>query len=272
MTLAFQQRTPRPDIISTERAAGIAAYALGYMKTIGNLSELFLLLECKHSDEWSEMLFKLAKHYGFPYVFFGIKQSKTATCKAAFIESNFSSAWLKTYAEQFYDIDPIASHCRHHAHPLVWDADTFVTERQHQFYEDGCQYGLHSGIGYPIHGPEGQAGLLCLASSEESAVSVGMDTQTRASMALLRDYACESHLKMTRIDKVWQSTTVLTPRELECLKWVTAGKTSWEMSRILSCSEATINFHISNVTKKFGVQTRRQAAIRAIGEGLVDPG
>jgi LuxR family transcriptional regulator, quorum-sensing system regulator LasR len=241
------------------------------MKTIGNLSELLLLLECKHGEEWSAMLFKLTRRYGFPYVFFGIKQSKAATCKTAFSETNFSSTWLRTYEEQFHDVDPIASHCRHHAHPLVWDAATFVTERQHQFYEDGCHYGLNSGISYPIHGPQGQAGLFCLASSDKTA-SARIDTQTRASMALLRDYLCESHLKMIRIDKVWQSTTVLTPRELECLKWVTAGKTTWEMSRILSCSEATVNFHISNVTKKFGVQTRRQAAIRAISEGLVVPG
>ncbi|WP_395004658.1 helix-turn-helix transcriptional regulator [Undibacterium sp.] len=33
----------------------------------------------------------------------------------------------------------------------------------------------------------------------------------------------------------------LTASELECLKWVIVGKFSWEISRILSRSAATVN-------------------------------
>lgn len=237
------------------------------MAKIKNLSNILKLLECSDMSEWSATIVKLARQYDFPYIYFGIKPSRAASCRSAFVQTNFPAAWQRLYDAHYFRIDPIALHCHEHIHPLVWDATTFATERQQEFFEEGCQYGLRSGIGFPIYGPQGQAGILCLASDGVARD----DARIRASLSLLRDYACESYLRVSRSPAAKPPLALLTPRELECLKWVTAGKTSWEMSRILSCSEATINFHISNVTRKFGVQTRAQAVIRAISEGVVVP-
>ena len=41
---------------------------------------------------------------------------------------------------------------------------------------------------------------------------------------------------------------------------------------ILGCSEATVNFHISNIRFKFKVNTRQQAIVKAISLGLINPG
>jgi LuxR family quorum-sensing transcriptional regulator LasR len=64
----------------------------------------------------------------------------------------------------------------------------------------------------------------------------------------------------------------LTPRERECLKWTARGKSTWEISHILSCSEAVVNFHMKNIRAKFGVNSRRAAAVIAAQLGLIDPG
>ena len=53
----------------------------------------------------------------------------------------------------------------------------------------------------------------------------------------------------------------LTERETEVLLWVMEGKTSWEIGRILSISERTVKFHLSNIYRKFGVTTRAQAIV-----------
>ena len=63
----------------------------------------------------------------------------------------------------------------------------------------------------------------------------------------------------------------LTPRELEVLNWVMVGKSSWEISKITGCSEATVNFHMGNIRQKFNVNTRQQAVVRAISLGLITP-
>ena len=57
------------------------------------------------------------------------------------------------------------------------------------------------------------------------------------------------------------SSTPLSGRELQCLEWVSRGKTSWEIGVILSLSERTVNFHILNACRKLNVYGR-QAAIR----------
>jgi LuxR family transcriptional regulator, quorum-sensing system regulator LasR len=242
------------------------------MNAIENVDEARALLECRDRKKWSALLFGLAERNGFPSVFLAIKKSWAASWCTAFVETNISPSWWEAYeSEHFSTNDPISAHCRRHAQPLIWDAQTFVTEHERVLYECGRQHGLASGIAYPVHGPLGEAGMLCFASADGGYASTFASANVCASLALMRDYVCESHRRIARSKRSASVATSLTPRELECLRWVTAGKTTWEMSRILSCSEATINFHISNLTRKFGVQTRRQAAIRAISEGIVVP-
>ena len=58
--------------------------------------------------------------------------------------------------------------------------------------------------------------------------------------------------------------TLLTTRELDVLAWAAEGKTAWEIGKILSISERTVKFHLSNIYRKLGVTTRAQALVSAI--------
>lgn len=51
----------------------------------------------------------------------------------------------------------------------------------------------------------------------------------------------------------------LTNRETAVLSWIKEGKSSWEISQILKCSERTVNFHVTNIKTKLGVVSRAQA-------------
>ncbi|MNV88838.1 Transcriptional activator protein LasR [compost metagenome] len=94
-------------------------------------------------------------------------------------------------------------------------------------------------------------------------------TETMPTIHLLASYAYEA---INRIEEVCASADIgLTRREDECLHWAAAGKTSWEISRILSCSEATVNFHFRNIIHKLGTSNRRQAVVRALSLGLIRP-
>jgi DNA-binding CsgD family transcriptional regulator len=63
----------------------------------------------------------------------------------------------------------------------------------------------------------------------------------------------------------------LTPREAEILTWIARGKSSWEVSQILSVSERTVLFHIDNAKKKMGVSSRTHLVVKAAMEGLIQP-
>lgn len=60
------------------------------------------------------------------------------------------------------------------------------------------------------------------------------------------------------------SHSPLSPRESECLHWVSAGKTDAEVGAILRISPRTVRFHINNAKVKLGVTTRIQAVARNI--------
>ncbi len=50
----------------------------------------------------------------------------------------------------------------------------------------------------------------------------------------------------------------LTVRELECLSYLTAGKTAKEIARIINAAPRTVETHINNIRLKTGCQTKRE--------------
>ncbi|RYF48916.1 MAG: LuxR family transcriptional regulator [Comamonadaceae bacterium] len=62
----------------------------------------------------------------------------------------------------------------------------------------------------------------------------------------------------------------LSPRQITCLAWAAAGKTSWETACILRITERTVNFHLQLAYRRLGVHNRAAAVACAIRQGLVD--
>ena len=61
----------------------------------------------------------------------------------------------------------------------------------------------------------------------------------------------------------------LTPREIEVLRLIAAGRTAKEAARELEISPKTADHHIQNLYSKIGVSTRAGAALYALEHGLV---
>jgi DNA-binding NarL/FixJ family response regulator len=64
----------------------------------------------------------------------------------------------------------------------------------------------------------------------------------------------------------------LTPRELEILRLLGAGKSNKEIAAELQISERTARTHVSNILGKLGLTSRTQAALWAVGKGFVEVG
>jgi DNA-binding CsgD family transcriptional regulator len=60
-----------------------------------------------------------------------------------------------------------------------------------------------------------------------------------------------------------------TERESQVLNWVAAGKSDWAIGQILKISGKTVNFHVENAKRKFGVGTRVQAVVAAMRRGMI---
>jgi DNA-binding CsgD family transcriptional regulator len=81
------------------------------------------------------------------------------------------------------------------------------------------------------------------------------------------------HLALSRVynkRRFPASSITLTNREREILNWVKQGKSSWDISVILSITERTVNFHIYNIMQKLGTINRTQSVAVAAHLGLID--
>jgi len=67
----------------------------------------------------------------------------------------------------------------------------------------------------------------------------------------------------------WRKSLVreflLTPRELEVVEWVCAGRTNCELGQLLCISLATVKSHLSNIFQKLGVRNRAALVQRTLG-------
>lgn len=64
------------------------------------------------------------------------------------------------------------------------------------------------------------------------------------------------------------NTDSLTEREIEVLQLVAQGQSNREISDLLAISEATVRTHVSNILSKLNLNSRTQAALYALREGL----
>lgn len=61
----------------------------------------------------------------------------------------------------------------------------------------------------------------------------------------------------------------ITARERQVLQWIAAGKSNWEIGKILRISEFTVKNHVQNVLRKLSVTSRAQAVTKGIFCGLI---
>ncbi|WP_449253188.1 response regulator transcription factor [Brevundimonas naejangsanensis] len=56
----------------------------------------------------------------------------------------------------------------------------------------------------------------------------------------------------------------LSPRELECLTWVSLGKSSTDIGSILDLSSRTVDAYLEKACSKLNVRTRIEAVVAAV--------
>jgi LuxR family quorum-sensing transcriptional regulator LasR len=223
------------------------------------------LLECKTEEAWQKSIFKLSHDYGFEQTLIAVAPDGPTSLGEAFLRSNYSSLWRSWYDDNMLvKIDPTVAHCVARATPLIWDPSIFSNIKQKEMYEEAASFGLRSGITLPYHGANGELGILCFVNDVKPSKRFHQDAMYKMpALLMIREFAFEASLRFIK-SADQEPRPRLTPCELECLKWCAAGKSTWDIAQILSCSEGAVNFHIGNLRKKFKVSSRSQVVAAAI--------
>lgn len=221
-------------------------------------------------DAWFSELSEIGKRHNFEYTIFALSARDNLPFDEAYYKCNHSVVWRKIYEQKRYSrIDPIVRHCLSHLMPLVWGPADFAESEERFLYEQGCGFGLRWGVALPIHGPKHEVGMLCFATSAKLTETPPDLAHDLPHLGLVRDMAYQTGLRFAK-QSARAVAPKLTPREMECLRWMVSGKSTWEISMILKRSEATINYHVMNIRNKLGVHSRSAAMIKAMGMGLLE--
>ena len=221
---------------------------------------------------WFQALAGLGRKHGFDHTLFAVVPRPGMRFTDAYLHSDYSPAWREAYNERslFY-VDPTVAHCLTRTSPLIWTPALFAGRSQREFYEEARSHGLSTGVALPIHGPKQEVGMVCFVCGEQSIDETERLIASQLPMlTLVRDVAFDTAQRFMT-GHTESLVPKLTPREHECLKWTAQGKSTWEIAKIFGCSEATVNFHMTNIRTKFGVSSRSAAAVKATRMGLIDP-
>jgi DNA-binding CsgD family transcriptional regulator len=184
--------------------------------------------------------------------------------------NEFPQGYLDVYrADRWDKIDPVLHHIQRTRRPFRW-ADAVsrmpLTRRQKAFLNECRELGVHSGVTFPLHGPGSRVDLVSLSLRHESQVP-------EHRLSYLYALAVQTSLRRSQLIDPPEMNDLqavhLTDKELEVVRWAKDGKTNREIGELMSLSEKTIEFHMSNVIKKLGADNRITAVVMAIQQGLI---
>lgn len=220
----------------------------------------------KNSKDLGELSSKFQttiKGFGFDhYACVSCVNFGTMPSGAVFL-ADYPEDWSNYYIENKFEAnDRILEISLKQNVPFNWEDPVVhkgIKEPQIEILNDGADAGLLYGVTIPIH-------LVGAFPGAVNVVGQHKDVSPEAEHAihLMSIYLHDAAMRIA--DESGQGGTItikLTPREKECLKWVAAGKTDWEISSILSIAERTAHTHIEAAKKKLGVHTRVQAVVKA---------
>lgn len=159
--------------------------------------------------------------------------------------------------------DPVMQHCRRSGVPLAWDRSFYVDRGESAMWEEQADHGLRAGIIVATHLP-GDRHFILGFDRKASLSSPTRTTEELAQLTLISAFAQQAAMKILEPAPPVEGHPPLSTRELETLKWASAGKTAWETGRLLAISERTVVKHLSNAASKLGCVRKQQAVAKAL--------
>lgn len=115
---------------------------------------------------------------------------------------------------------------------------------------------------FPVSEPSGERGVMSYYGSRPL-----LDDQEMLELFMISAHVYDRLHEIGRKDV--RTGDELTDREIDCLNWTAAGKTSAEISEILGLSEHTVNHYLNRATRKLDTVNRTQAVARALRMGII---
>jgi DNA-binding CsgD family transcriptional regulator len=219
-------------------------------------------------EDVTEKLNALVKRYGLRgYLLINVPSETSTDFSSSVLLTSWPDEMLKTYDHAGLVFgSPVIERLRQSTNPFTYDSEGTNSRRA-----DGKaaiaaglfdRHGLSRGAYFPAHNSAGLRGALAFGGTR--------DALNPREMAELNAVANHIFTEVVDLRAGRRQNVSLSRREIECLSWASAGKTSVEMSEILGLSEYTVNHYLNRATRKLDAVNRVQAVAKAIRAGLLN--
>jgi len=249
--------------MGTAKHTGTAKYveALDFIDHIREIESIELLVH-----EFQALILR----YGFTSYCVGNATAPKLDIEDRVWCATWPKGWTSVWVQQnFAAVDPVVYQLLASRLPFRWqDIRDSNGPRGAEVMDVAGEFQLCDGIGIPIRAQNGSRIGVTIAGG-----SFALSEREQSCLHLAAIYF-QARLEKLRSKQPMAkrgSRCDLTVRELDCLAWIAAGKTDWEIAQILSISELTVNSHVKNILRKLNAMHRAQAVATAIVNGMIAP-
>lgn len=189
-----------------------------------------------------------------------------------FMIHNMPTAYLASFTDiSASKRDPVMQHCRLSSTPIVWDRSTYERVGQREEWEHMADHGLLRGASLALHLERQRHFVFGIEWDRQTTFRPEEKASLAADLQLLTLFAEPVAYRLSQVERGTTTTleNPLSPRELECMQWVSRGMTDDLIARILSISARTVRKHVDNSVSKLGAANRTEAAVTAIRRGYL---
>lgn len=238
---------------------------------LARLAEIFAeeSARCRNDDELGELLHTASGELDFKGV---------ALVNAAFFLRQRDGLGLITFADSWRD-DYIANH-RYRADPVWWtgkrlgrgfewrEARRFLprSDAHDEFFRAADRQGFEHGFTQPLNVP-GEPFYCCSFACRNDCP---LSFERRQCASTIGIYAIAAARRIRGCPTPAINAPHLTPRELDCLKLIVAGKPDTLIAEILGVALPTVRTFTAALRRKFDVTSRAQLHGAATRAGILD--
>jgi len=230
----------------------------GLLKEISTLSTQF---------DMFRFLKKVTDLYGMrAFMVMRLPGATTQSLQTASIISSWPAELLSKFDQAGLVLgSPMAGRLRRSTLPFTVDLEVEAQSgdgRALAKFELFNQFKMQRSAVFAVSEPNGERGAISLHGDRPL-----LDGQEMLELLMIATHVFDRLHDIGRKDI--KPTDELTEREIDCLNWTAAGKTSAEISEILGLSEHTVNHYLNRATRKLDTVNRAQAVAKALRTGII---
>ena len=241
----------------------LGAIAFDFLSTAGSCPDIHSL---------DERFVAVVKAFGFKTAIY-LRLSEFGQPRAPHcIFGEDAPEWLDRYREKNYAfIDPALATAFRSRQAFTWSSIDVpdAPKKVKTFWGEAHEMWARDALVVPVRGPLGELSVVNLISDDE----LELHADVRVTLQALCSLYASVGESFCRGDQAEVGSTVpaLSRRELQCIFWMSLGKSDPETAAILGISAVTVKGYLETAKRKLEVTSRPALTLRALALGLLLP-